>query len=349
MGRRLSMPSVPVVARLAAGAAVLACLFLGTAVGCGGDADSGVGKKPSVASVIKGLDNPFFVTMRHGLRFSARARGVRLRVRTAADLYDTAGQASSLEAAAAEQADCYILNPINRANLVPALDHVADGTPIVNIDSLIDRAAADAVGVTITTYIGTDNVAGGRLAADAMAGLVRPGARVALITGLPGDASSNARARGFQAGNRGRFRVAHSVAADFESGRAALAAAELLRADPRLHGFFAVNDEMALGISQALRAAGRTGEVAVVGFDGTRPALSAVRRGEISATVAQYPYMIGQLGVEACLAAVRGKSLPAVVRAPVQVVTKDNVERAVVNFPQPVEPFDNPLAKLLED
>ena len=342
------MPSFPVVVRLA-GAAILAWLLLGIVAACGGGADSGDGERPSLTSVIKGLDNPFFVTMRQGLQSSARARGVRLRVRTAADLYDTAGQASSLEAAATERADCYILNPINRANLVQALDHIADGTPIVNIDSLIDRAAAEAVGVTITTYIGTDNVAGGRLGADAMGRFVRPGARVAVITGLPGDAGSNARAHGFRAGNRGRFQVAHSVAADFDRGRAALAAAELLGADPRIQGFFAVNDEMALGISQAVRAAGRAGEVAVVGFDGTRPALSAVRRGEITATVAQYPYVIGQLGVEACLAAVRGKSLPAVVNAPVQVVTKDNVKRAQANFPQPVEHFDNPLAKVLDD
>jgi ribose transport system substrate-binding protein len=61
------------------------------------------------------------------------------------------------------------------------------------------------------------------------------------------------------------------------------------------------------------------------------------------ATVAQYPYTIGRLGVEACLAATSGAPVPARIDAPVQVVTRGNVERAKAAFPRPVEPFDDPL------
>ena len=86
----------------------------------------------------------------------------------------------------------------------------------------------------------------------------------------------------------------------------------------------------------------------MVGVDGIREALSAVRSGAMSATVAQYPYAIGQLGIEACLAAVRGDSVPANVDAPVQVVTKKNVARAQANFPQPVEHFESPFASKVE-
>jgi ABC-type sugar transport system substrate-binding protein len=67
----------------------------------------------------------------------------------------------------------------------------------------------------------------------------------------------------------------------------------------------------------------------------------------MSATVSQYPYTIGMLGVEACLAAVAGKQLPARVDAPIQVVTRRNVARAESNFPRPVEPFQSPFAALL--
>jgi ribose transport system substrate-binding protein len=142
--------------------------------------------------------------------------------------------------------------------------------------------------------------------------------------------------------------VVRAVAADFERARARLAAADLLRADPRLRGFFAVNDEMALGIADALHALGRAGSVAVIGMDGTREALRAVRRGRLSATVAQYPYAIGQLGVEACVAAARGEQVPARVDAPVEVVTRDNVARALARFPRPLSPFRDPFRRLLE-
>ena len=69
--------------------------------------------------------------------------------------------------------------------------------------------------------------------------------------------------------------------------------------------------------------------------------------GDMSATVSQYPYTIGQLGVEACLAASQGKKLPANVKAPVQVVTKDNVAKATQNFPKPVESYNDPFASLI--
>jgi ABC-type sugar transport system substrate-binding protein len=87
--------------------------------------------------------------------------------------------------------------------------------------------------------------------------------------------------------------------------------------------------------------------VAVVGVDGIEEALDAVERGAMSATVSQYPNTIGRLGVEACLAAASGKSVPAKVDAPIQVVTRRNVARAKAKFPQPVEPFKSPFAALL--
>jgi ribose transport system substrate-binding protein len=65
--------------------------------------------------------------------------------------------------------------------------------------------------------------------------------------------------------------------------------------------------------------------------------------------VAQYPYAIGQLGIEACVAAQRGERLPARVDAPVAVVTRDNVARALARFPRPLAAFPDPLRRLLED
>jgi ABC-type sugar transport system substrate-binding protein len=326
---------------------VLAGLVAALASSCGGDDG-----KPQphvreirVAAVIKGLDNPFFVTMREGLVETARERGVPLRVTSApAGLQDATGQASALQSLASGRPTCYVVNPINPANLIRPLSNVPGGTPIINIDAPVAKGPAKTIGVKITTYIGTDNVAGGKLGADTMAGLVGPGARIAVIAGIPGDVTSGGRIEGFQRGARGRFVVVETAAADFERSKARLAAEDLLRRDPDIDGFFAANDLMALGIADAVRSEGRRGEVAVVGFDGIRQALSAVRRGDLSATVSQYPYAMGQLAVEACLTAVRGESVPANVDAPVQVVTRKNVARAQASFPRPVEAFNDPFS-----
>ena len=318
------------------------------AVACGDDGKRAVvdPRGARLAAVIKGLDNPFFVTMRDGLVATARRDGARLRVAAApTGLQDTAGQSAALETLGADDPGCYVVNPINQTNLVPALAGLPEDTPIVNVDLVIGEKAAKAVGVEITTYIGTDNRAGGRLGADAMAGLVGPGAKVAVITGIPGDVGSGLRAEGFEQGNRGRFEIATSIAADFEREKAKQAAADLLRETPDIAGFFAVNDLMALGVADAVEAAGKQGDVKVVGFDGIRDALVAIERGSLSATVAQYPYTMGQLAVEACLTAIRGDRMPASVDAPVQVVTSANVARARANFPKPPDPFDDPFAR----
>ena len=314
--------------------------------GCGGgNHDPASPTEAEVAALIKGVDNPFFATMRDGIEATARRHGVRLSVEVAAGLQDTNGQASALESLVAQHPGCYVINPINGTNLLPPLTHLPAGARVVNIDSPVDVAAARALGVRMRTYIGTDNVAAGRAGAGAMARFVARGARVAVVGGIPGDAGSGARTRGFKLGASGRFEVTRTVAADFVRSQARLAAGDLLRADPDLEGVFAVNDDMALGIAEAARRLGR--KIAVIGVDGVPEALAAVQRGALTATVAQYPYVIGQLGVEACVASLRGKELPARIDAPVQVVTVDNVERARRRFPLPVETFADPLTALL--
>jgi ABC-type sugar transport system substrate-binding protein len=310
-------------------------------VGCGGSAAKDAPRTQGIVAVIKGLDNPFFQTMNEGLLAAARDRHVSVRVSAAAGLQDTAGQASALESFASQRADCYLVNPITATNLIPPLSHLPEGAPVVNIDSPVDLRAARAAGVVVRTYIGTDNVAAGKLASDAMAKLVPSGARVAIVAGIPGDATSGARVRGFMSGAGDRLDVVQTVAADFDRNKAELAAEDLL-SDEKLAGIFAVNDEMALGVARAVKAAKRD-DVAVIGLDGIREALDAVKAGDLSATVAQYPYAIGQLGVEACLAAVGGRTLPAKVDAPVQLITPGNVDRALSRFPEPVAPFDDPL------
>jgi ABC-type sugar transport system substrate-binding protein len=214
--------------RRASRLALLAGLLVALLLGCGGGDDRSDADLHGVrlAAVIKGLDNPYFVTMRHGLVATARRDHARIRVAAApAGLQDTAGQASAVETLAARHPRCYVVNPINPTNLVGSLARIRGGAPIVNVDSVVDKAAAKAVGVEITTYIGTDNRAGGGLGADAMARLVGPGGRVGVITGIPGDVGSGLRADGFKRGDRGRFDVVATIAADFERGKARRAAA----------------------------------------------------------------------------------------------------------------------------
>jgi ribose transport system substrate-binding protein len=181
-----------------------------------------------------------------------------------------------------------------------------------------------------------------------MASVLPGGGEVALVGGLADNVNSGVRLNGFERGMRGsRLRVVARVNADYNRTRAEIAAERILRKHPRLSGFFAASDNMALGIGDALRAARKTGEVRVIGLDGSAEALDAVRAGSISATVSQYPYVMGQMAVQACAAAARGGPLPARVDAPIALLTTDNVARAIAAFPRPFQRYSDPFNFLL--
>ena len=296
--------------------------------------------------VLNSLDNPFFVAIYEGARAEATRRDVPAQVRSVTSNSELAGQATQARALVAERKDCYVVNPITATNLVTALRGV--GRPIVNIDSPIDPVAAQRAGVRIRSYIGTNDYAAGRLGGARMASVLRGGGEVALVGGLADNVNSGVRLSGFESGIRGsRLRVVAQVNADYDRTKAQIAAERILRTHPGLSGFFAASDNMALGIADAVRAAGRTGKVTIIGLDGIAEALDAVRAGSIDATVSQYPYVMGQMAVEACTAAARGASLPARVDAPIALLTKGNVARAIAAFPKPFERYSDPFKRLL--
>ena len=330
--------------------AALAVLLAGGALGAGPVRvpARGVDAQPVVRMgvVLNALDNPFFVAIYQGARAEETRLGVRATVRSVTSNAQLRRQAAQVRAFRAENKDCYVVNPITATNLVAALRGVT--RPIINIDSPIDPVAATHAGVRVRTYIGTDDFAAGRLGGARMLSLLRRGGQVALVGGLADNVNSGVRLSGFERGIRGsRVRVVARVNADYDRTKAQIAAEQILADHPRIAGFFAASDLMALGVADAVRAAGKTGEVRIVGLDGIPEALDAVRAGSIDGTVSQYPYVMGQMAVEACAAAAGGARLPARVDAPIALLTKDNVGPAIAAFPRPVQRYTDPFSRLI--
>ena len=318
-----------------------------TLAGCGEDPQAGGGggdgSGSSYAAVIKGLDNPFFQQMEQGIDAQAEESDTDVEVQAASSITDTSGQADRLNAMAQQGYDCYVVNPISGTNLIQGLAQIAaQGTPVVNIDSPVEADAAEKADLEVSTYIGTDNVEAGKMGGEAMNEALGGQGKVALIGGISGDVTSNARLEGFKEG-AGDLEIVQTVAADWDRQTAQTRATDILSANPDLAGFFSANDDMALGIARAVANAGKTGEVDIIGVDGIEDALKAVESGDLTASVAQYPYAIGEMGVQACEKAAAGDELPDTVTAPVAVVTKDNAQDALEAFPAPFEEFENPL------
>jgi ribose transport system substrate-binding protein/D-allose transport system substrate-binding protein len=285
--------------------------------------------------------------MQSGIESQASASGTKVTVQAANSITDTTGQADKLNGLAGQDFKCFIVNPITGTNLIQGIASVsAKNIPIVNIDSPVEDSAAKAANAKIATYIGTDNNDAGSKGAAQMAKLLPQGGTVAMIGGTPGDVTSAARLDGFKASVPANIRIISTVAADWDRQLALTKATDIMTANPAINGFFVANDDMGLGVAQAIANKGKTGQIKVISVDGNKDAFEAVKAGGIDAVVAQFPYVIGAMGVEACKAAIAGKSLPAKVNAPVQVVTKENVDGALSSAPKPAAPYEDPFAEL---
>jgi ABC-type sugar transport system substrate-binding protein len=326
---------------------VAVALVGGLAVALAGCTGSSSSEEGNVAAVVKGLDNPFFQSMQSGIETQASADKTKVTVQAANSITDTTGQADKLSGLAGQDFKCFIVNPITGTNLIQGIAAVsAKNIPIVNIDSPVDTAAAQAANAKIATYIGTDNSDAGSKAAQQMAKLLPQGGTVAMIGGTAGDVTSAARLDGFKAGVPANLRITTTVAADWDRQMALTKATDIITANPAISAFFVANDDMGLGVAQAIANKGRTGQIKLISVDGNKDAFEAVKAGGIDAVIAQFPYVIGAMGVEACKAAIAGKSLPAKVNAPVQVVTKENVDGALSSAPKPSAPYEDPFAEL---
>ena len=154
-------------------------------------------------------------------------------------------------------------------------------------------------GAEVESLVSSDNVAGGRQAADALAEAMGEEGKVIVLQGVAGTSASRDRGAGFEEGIAAypNIEVVAKQTANFDRAEALNVATNLLQANPDVTGIFAENDEMALGAIQAL--GDRAGsEVKVVGFDGTEDGLAAIEAGTMTATIAQQPAELGKRSVE---------------------------------------------------
>ncbi|AMW32030.1 MAG: D-ribose ABC transporter substrate-binding protein [Fervidobacterium pennivorans] len=238
------------------------------------------------------LNNPFFVTLRDGAMAAAKELGITLLVVDAQD--KPAKQLNDIEDLIQKKVDLIIINPTDSAAIVPAIEAANKAKiPVITVD----RAAA---GGQVVVHIASDNVAGGAMAAKFIAEQLKGKGKVVMLVGIPGTSAARDRGTGFKTELKkypGIQLVAEQVA-NFNRAEGMRVMENILQAYPDIDAVFAQNDEMALGAIEAIRAAKKLGKIIVVGFDAIPDALEAVKKGEMAATVAQQPYLMGQLAVQ---------------------------------------------------
>ncbi len=240
---------------------------------------------------------------------------------------DVNGQISILENAVAGNPAAVVIAPTEFKALGKPIDEAATKVKIIGIDSGADSKA-------FTSFLTTDNVQGGRVAADGLAAAIgaanggKVEGKVALITNAPGAGSLEQRKEGFIEQLKAKYPGLELIADKYADGQATTGlniATDLITANPDLKGIFASNLIMAQGVGQAVAENNLAGKVALVGFDSDEKLIKFLNDGVISALVVQDPYRMGYDGIKTALAASKGEKVEANVDTGANLVTKDNM------------------------
>jgi D-allose transport system substrate-binding protein len=286
-------------------------------------------KPYKLLAVVKTLSNEYWQAMDSGYKKAAASAGVTIDVVSVPTEQDTDQQLSLLQQSLAKGYDAIMVSPITALNLIPGLaDATKRNIPIINVDEKVDTQAAEAAGVKITSVIASDNKQAGAEAAKYVIDNVKGGGKVAVIEGKAGNPSGQDRRDGFVSAIEGAsgFTVVASQPADWDRAKALNVATNILQSNPDIVAFYAANDTMALGVVEAVKAAGKQGNVIVLGTDAIPEALAAVKSGDMAGTVAQYPEEEAKIATGLAILALQGKPVNGFVASPIKLLTKAEVE-----------------------
>jgi ribose transport system substrate-binding protein len=309
---------------------VVAIAVLATApVACNRDAGGGAGQ-PRVALVLKTLNHPFFVEMRRGALEAADRLGVRLEVQAAERESDVEKQMQIVENMIQTGIQALAITPSGSREVVAALVKARDANvPVIVVDTRVDEKAAADAGVTLGTFVGSDNYEGGRLAGGYLVKATGGRARVAILEGIPGHETGDSRLRGFRDAVKDApgITIVASQPANWERDQGFNVFQNLMQAHPDLDAVFAASDLMALGAIEAIAAGGKTGKIRVIGFDALDDAKKAIAAGAMDASVAQFPFEMGKVAVESAVKAIRKEALPPASMVRLEMVTRESLAR----------------------
>lgn len=286
--------------------------------------------RPTVALVVKTLNNPFFNDMQAGAEDMARELQLNLIVQAAEREVDVEQQVQIVENLIQRRVDAIMLTPSGSREVVPVIARAnRNNIPIINLDTRVDADLLARDNAYVATFIGSDNFEGGYLAGKYVAEQLNGEGKVAILEGIPGHETADSRQQGFLSGvgEYPGIQVVTSQTANWERNLGYNVFENILQSFNDVQAVFAASDLMALGAVEAIAASGRNaGDIIVVGFDAHSEALQAIRRGTMQATIAQNPYEIGRAGVEYAYKVLNGEEIPENINVEIKLITQDNVD-----------------------
>jgi ABC-type sugar transport system substrate-binding protein len=266
---------------------------------------------------ISNLDNPFFKVLLDGAQGAAAVQGITL-LAVDAENRD-AKQLSDIFAFIEKGVSAIIINPTSTDMIVPGIELAnRQNIPVF----IVDRKVS---GGGIISLVASDNLAGGKLAAEILVKHLGGMGRVVELEGIPGASATVDRGTGFNDALLvyPDIQVVAREAAQFERAPAKRVILKLLSQGTEFDAVFAHNDNMILGALEALTESGLRDKI-LIGFDGIPEAKDAVAKGRIAATIAQVPDEMGAIVVGKAVAYLRGEAIPGIVSVRLEAIERED-------------------------
>lgn len=254
-------------------------------VGCNQKNDN----KKKIGLIVSTLNNPFFVDLKSGIESEAQKLGYDVVVLDSQN--DPAKEVSNMEDISVKDVDVVLLNPVDSDSAIASV-MVANNLDLPVIT--VDRASN---GGKVVAHVASDNKEGGKMAAKYLEEQLGNNANIVELEGIAGSSATRDRGAGFDNEIKNtNLKIITKQSADFDRTKGLSVMENIIQSKGNIDAVFAQNDEMALGAMKALEDANMK-DVLVVGFDATDDAVASVQKGDMAATIAQQPKLIGQTAV----------------------------------------------------
>jgi ribose transport system substrate-binding protein len=295
------------------------------------DVASAADKKYTIALIPGLTTDAFYITMHKGADTAAKALGVNLVFQGAAD-FNPVTQVPVLNAIIGRKVDAILIAPTDKVQLVEPLKKASDaGTPVITVDTFIgdghyQTGSGDAD--FPLSYIASDNILGGQIAARALAKAIGDKGKVYVSNVKPGISTTDQREQGFkdEMKKHSGITVLETQFNDDDANKAASQFQSVYARNSDLTGVFGANLFSAMGASSGVKQGGMTGKVKVVAFDAPTSIVGEIKSGNVDIAIAQHPAEIGYFGVVAAYAHLTGQSIPTLIGTGFTVIDKSNVD-----------------------
>lgn len=245
--------------------------------------------KKKIGLIVSTLNNPFFVDLKSGIESEAQKLGYDVVVLDSQN--DPAKEVSNMEDISVKDVDVVLLNPVDSDSAIASV-MVANNLDLPVIT--VDRASN---GGKVVAHVASDNKEGGKMAAKYLEEQLGNNANIVELEGIAGSSATRDRGAGFDNEIKNtNLKIITKQSADFDRTKGLSVMENIIQSKGNIDAVFAQNDEMALGAMKALEDANMK-DVLVVGFDATDDAVASVQKGDMAATIAQQPKLIGKTAV----------------------------------------------------